>query len=41
MYGAFIASTGNVSEDKRIRVDASEKGKLAGRRRRKVYGFPS
>ena len=40
MYGAFIASTGDVPADKRIRACASEKGKPVVRRERKAYGPP-
>ena len=40
MYGAFIASIGNVPAAKRIRVCASEKGKPVVRRGAKPKGVP-
>ena len=40
VYGAVIASIGNVSADKHIRMYASEKGKSVVRRGRKTYGPP-
>ena len=40
VYGAGIASIGNVSADEHIRMYASEKGKSVVRRGRKTYGPP-